>query len=116
MQDEPWLKNKKWHDNEIRSHSQQTLWILWGFGILWWLLLCLPFLAAADKIKSAETAILVIVLLAGIALVMAAIKKTIEWRYYGTTPLTLSPFPGSIGGDVGGAYPHQSSFTPRKSV
>jgi hypothetical protein len=30
------------------------------------------------------------------------VKKTLEWRRFGYTPLTMDPFPGSIGGDVGG--------------
>jgi hypothetical protein len=40
--------------------------------------------------------------LVGIGLLTWAIKRTLEWRRFGAAPVTLDPFPGSIGGHVGG--------------
>lgn len=40
--------------------------------------------------------------LVGIGLLIWAIRTTLEWRRFGQTLLTLDPYPGSIGGHVGG--------------
>ena len=38
----------------------------------------------------------------GLVLLTLAVRKSLEWRRFGATPLRLDPFPGAIGGDVGG--------------
>jgi len=38
----------------------------------------------------------------GIGLIGWAISRTREWKRFGPSPVTLDPFPGSIGGHVGG--------------
>jgi len=38
----------------------------------------------------------------GMGLLWWAVSRTLEWRRFGAAPLTLDPFPGSIGGHVGG--------------
>ena len=50
----------------------------------------------------------VLLLLGGIVLLsifflFSAIKRTINWLYFGKTPLYLDPSPGSVGGEVGGS-------------
>jgi hypothetical protein len=39
-----------------------------------------------------------------------AIRRTLEWRRFGPTPVTLDPFPGSIGGHVGGTIELNEPF------
>jgi hypothetical protein len=49
----------------------------------------------------------------GIGLFTWAVRRTLEWRRFGASPVTLDPFPGSIGGHVGGtidlAMPHDNA-------
>jgi hypothetical protein len=40
--------------------------------------------------------------LVGIGLLVWAVRRTLEWRRFGAAPVTLDPFPGAIGGHVGG--------------
>lgn len=40
--------------------------------------------------------------LVGVLLTWQAIVATLRWRRFGRTPLIMDPFPGSIGGDIGG--------------
>lgn len=41
-----------------------------------------------------------------------AIRRTLEWRRFGPAPVTLDPFPGSIGGHVGGTIDLNMPFDP----
>jgi hypothetical protein len=49
----------------------------------------------------------------GIGLLIWAVRRTKEWTRFGAAPVTLDPFPGSIGGHVGGTIdlklPYDSS-------
>lgn len=40
--------------------------------------------------------------LPGLHVLFHAVRRTLRWRRFGTTTLVLDPFPGSLGGDVGG--------------
>ena len=48
----------------------------------------------------------------GIGLFVWAVRRTLEWRRFGATPVTLDPFPGSIGGHVGGTIQLGLLFDP----
>ncbi|MDD5410764.1 MAG: hypothetical protein PHF31_05010 [Methylobacter sp.] len=49
----------------------------------------------------------------GLCLLFWAVKTTLERKRFGATPMTMSPFPGFIGGDIGGEilvnFPYQPS-------
>lgn len=63
-----------------------------------------PVLAMADEIRKGNWLILVVLLfpLAGIWLGYMAWRSRRDWKFYGPLPLTLTPFPGQVGGDVAG--------------
>tara|TARA_R110002073_G_scaffold336505_1_gene534241 strand:- start:34362 stop:36050 length:1689 start_codon:yes stop_codon:yes gene_type:complete len=63
-----------------------------------------PVLAIVDEIRKGNWLILVVLLfpLAGIWLAYMAWKSRRDWKFYGPLPLTLTPFPGQLGGDVAG--------------
>ncbi len=105
FQTSPWLLNTDWQTNVIRSSSKLAMWAAWAFAAIWSLISApLPFIAY-DEIVEKQNYLAIAALLfpvIGIGLIVWAIKRTNEWRRFGATPVVLDPFPGSIGGHVGG--------------
>ena len=102
---EPWLANDAWGSNSIRSGSRVSMWFAWGFAVFWNAISSItPFIAYHEVVTNDNYVALVALLfpLVGIGLLIWAIRRTLEWRRFGPAPLTLDPFPGSIGGQVGG--------------
>lgn len=101
----PWLLNDKWQTASIRSDAKGAMWFTWIFAAVWMLVSApLPFVVY-DEVTQKQNAIALIGLLfpaIGIGLTAWAIRRTLEWRALGATPVMLDPFPGSIGGHVGG--------------
>lgn len=110
----PWLDNKKWTENKISSGANFVQYILWGFAIFW-NLLSLPILLDYQGIlEKAErepmTFIAFLFPLIGLGLIFMALRSTLRWRRFGATPLILDPFPGSLGGHVGGCVDTNIAF------
>lgn len=103
--DAPWLANDKWQTAEIRSDSKATMWAGWAFAAFWNLVSApLPFVIYTEVTEKNNLFALIGLLfpVIGIGLITWAVKRTLEWRRFGVAPLTLDPFPGAIGGHVGG--------------
>jgi hypothetical protein len=103
---QPWLDHKPWAKNAITSGSGRALWVMWGFA-LFWNLLTLPLLFQFHEIwekvqREPVTAVAFLFPLIGLGLVVAAVIATLRKRRFGQTPLVMNPFPGSLGGQVGG--------------
>lgn len=99
-----WQGTTAWRDNQIRSSAKASLWVMWGFAFFW-NLLSLPILFIFPKEWAKGNHLIAIGLLfplIGLWLIIHAINKRREWRHFGPALLRLDPFPGSIGGDVGG--------------
>jgi len=104
-QAKPWLANPDWQDGVIRSGAKTGMVAIWGFATVWNLISFPIAIMAVPEILSDKEYIGLFVLLfpvVGLGLIAWAIKLTLEWKRFGTTPLTMDPFPGAIGGDVGG--------------
>lgn len=104
-QDAPWLLNKDWQTATIRSTSKSLMWGAWIFAAIWNLISApLPFLLYEEVVEKQNYIASVGLLfpLVGIALLVWAVRRTREWTRFGPAPVTLDPFPGSIGGHVGG--------------
>jgi hypothetical protein len=104
-QSAPWLLNHDWQSASIRSDSKMSMWGAWAFAAIWNLISSpTPFLAYREVVDKQNYIALVALLfpIVGIGLIGWAVKRTKEWRKFGPTPVELDPFPGSIGGHVGG--------------
>lgn len=100
---EPWLLQKQWA-NPIASGTKLGLWLIWGFTIIWNAITA-PILFQLPQELSRDNMQVVIALLfplIGAGLLILAVIKTAQWRRFGQTLLQLNPYPGSIGGQVGG--------------
>lgn len=114
----PWLQRPEWADNQIRSSARSGLYMIWGFALLW-NLISSPGAIMIGEIwqKEGMLALLVLIFPAiGLMLLWWAIRKSLEWRRFGVTPLRLNPFPGSIGGDVGGEILLNFPYDPKMVV
>lgn len=114
-QSSPWLLNDKWQTATILSSSKMAMWGAWAFAAFWNLIsIALPFLVYEEVTKKHNYIALVGLLfpLVGIGLLVWAIRRTLEWRRFGAAPVTLDPFPGSIGGHVGGTIDLKLPFDP----
>lgn len=101
----PWLANDRWQSALIKSSSKSSMYFSWGFAVLWNLISApLPFLLYNEVVEKGNTPALLGLLfpLVGFGLLTWAIRRTLEWRRFGAAPVELDPFPGSIGGHVGG--------------
>jgi hypothetical protein len=104
-QSAPWLLNHDWQSASIRSDSKMSMWGAWAFAAIWNLISApTPFLAYREVVDKENYIALAALLfpVVGIGLIGWAVKRTKEWRKFGPTPVELDPFPGSIGGHVGG--------------
>lgn len=103
--DKPWLLNDDWQTATIRSSSRTSMYAMWAFAAFWNLISApLPFIMY-DEVVNKKNYIALVALLftaVGIGLLVWAIRLTREWQRFGATPVVLDPFPGSIGGHVGG--------------
>jgi hypothetical protein len=100
----PWLDNPAWRDNRIRAGGRAALWLLWLFAILWSLFM-IPLWLNADELRSEGMPLSLLpylLPLVGLALLAAALAKSLQWRRFGRATLSLEPFPGQTGGRVAG--------------
>ncbi len=112
--DAPWLVNDDWQGDAIRSGSKDAMWAAWAFAALWNLIsMPLPFLLWEEIAEKQNIPALIgfVFPVIGIGLLYTAISRTREWRRFGPTPLELDPFPGAIGGHVGGSIDLNVPFT-----
>ncbi len=113
--DTPWLANDAWQGGVIRSNSKSTMWFVWGFAAVWNLISApLPFVVYEEYVDKGNTLALIGLLfpLVGAGLLWWAISRTLEWRHFGPAPVTLDPFPGSIGGHTGGTIDVNMPYDP----
>ena len=103
--DRPWMFNDAWQTETIKSNSKKAMYGTWIFAGVWNLISApLPFVMYREIVEK-ENYIAVVALLfplVGIGLLVWAVRQTLEWRRFGPAPLALDPFPGAIGGHVGG--------------
>ncbi len=97
---DPWLKNKHWRNNRIVSNAKTALISVWGFALIW-NGFCFAILFELFKGQQNKEFAYIFFLI-GLILVIIAIRMTLRWQRFGVIELQLDPFPGSIGGHVGG--------------
>jgi hypothetical protein len=113
--DAPWLANDAWQSATIRSNSKTSMYGAWIFAVFWNAISApIPFLVYEEIVKHQKYVVLIGLLfpLVGLFLLIWAIRRTLEWRRFGPAPVTLDPFPGSIGGHVGGTIDLKLPFDP----
>ena len=102
--DRPWLIRKEWRSDTMGAGSKKSLYLLWIFSVIWTLLSFRILFEIEDEIYKGNYAVLIAALfpIIGLYLINKAWQKTRLWKRYGDVELEMDPFPGVIGGDVGG--------------
>jgi hypothetical protein len=102
----PWLANLQWRNGRIHSDAGQAWKALAGFALFWNLM---AFAISAgilidDSLSFPDPAHFILLFpVVGLLLLYFAIKAFRQWRRFGLLNITLDPYPGSIGGEVGGS-------------
>jgi hypothetical protein len=114
----PWQDRKSWASNSISSDARRAHWVMWGFA-LFWNLVTLPLLFQFEEIREKiqrepVTAFVFLFPLIGFVLVGMAVAATRQKLHFGLTPLVMDPFPGSLGGQVGGHIDTRIPFDPQQ--
>lgn len=102
--DAPWLANSDWTSPEITSSAKGAVWGTALFALFWNGFSIPMAILITPEILNGEymAAIAYLFPLAGTWLAYLAGKTYLEYRRYGKTIFTMDPFPGAMGGQVGG--------------
>lgn len=115
MEQKPWLSKKEWANNQIKSGAKTAFIGMWIIAAIWnamMIPLYIDLPEILDKARRETVTYLVFVLpLAGLYLLYLAIKFTLDWMKSGRTPLVMDPFPGSLGGHLGGKIETNIAYT-----
>ncbi len=108
----PWLLRPEWAGPEIASGGgPKTAWAVAAI----WNVIAVPvgIGCASEFLDGNKPAGLGLLLpLAGAWLLGWAIRQTLAWRRHGRAPLVMDPYPGAIGGQVGGTVDLQLAYDP----
>ncbi len=99
-----WQSRKGWESAVIRSNVGKGVLFFWIFAVFW-NAISFPVASVVPRELAQENYIVLIALLfpvAGLVLIYQALRRSLEWRRFGRVLLTMDPFPGAIGGHVGG--------------
>ncbi len=107
-----WQTRKGWTSSTIPSNARKTVLSSWVFAIIWNAISSpLLFLLPEEWFKGNYAALFGLMFpLIGLFLLYRAIRTSLEYRRFGRVLLEMDPYPGAIGGHVGGRI-HVSRLT-----
>jgi len=99
-----WQNRKGWEDARIKSDAGKGALFFWGFAIIWNAISIPASLVLPRELGQDNYGALLVLLFpaVGLLLIYKAIQSTLEYRRFGRVLFTMDPFPGAIGGHVGG--------------
>lgn len=100
-----WLQEPDWA-NPVSSGGRSGFYGLLFFAVIWNAISMPLLFVIPDEVRSGNTPALIGLLfpLVGAGLIVAAVVQFSRWRRFGSAQLTLDPWPGAIGGHVGGSF------------
>lgn len=100
----PWLNESNWCNNQIRPKIPSSHWISWATTLIWIsVAIPLALLEHPPEYEILAIFINITLLLISLRVLSTSIRNIVQWHNFGRPELHLSPFPGSIGGDVAGS-------------
>jgi len=99
-----WQNRKGWESAQIRSDAGKGAWLSWLFALAWNAISSpVVFILPAELQRENYAALLALLFPAvGAWLVYRAINLSLEYRRFGRVLFSMDPYPGGIGGHVGG--------------
>ena len=103
-QEEQWREKKEWQTSRIRSDAKSGARGMWIFAVLWCVISSpVLFFLQGELLTGNYLALIGLIFpLAGIYLLAKAIGISREFHRFGIVEYCMDPYPGSIGGNVGG--------------
>jgi len=100
-----WKKRKGWETRKVTSQAKVGLVFFWIFTVFWNGVSAPVLLNFQEAWRKEEYGILAALLfpVIGIVLIFLSVKKTFEYVRFGKVLCELDPYPGAIGGHVGGS-------------
>jgi hypothetical protein len=105
-ENQPWLSHPAWKNGSIHSAAAATWKLIAALGLAW----TLAAFSVTGSVLAKQTsdfphpAYLILLFPAvGLLLLWTAYKQYREWQRFGPLNLRMEPYPGAIGGDVGGS-------------
>ncbi|MCI2285344.1 DUF3592 domain-containing protein [Colwellia sp. MSW7] len=99
--DKPWTSRIQWASPVIYSDAQESVKYAWFFAIFASIFFGMFSIALFGQ-HPVATVFSILFLIAPLWLILRAKRIQNEWRYFDKVPLTLSTYPGMIGGKVKG--------------
>lgn len=99
-----WQRRKGWESAEIKSDAVGNSRLFWIFAGIWNAVSSPIFFILPDELQRGNYLALLALLFPAIGLLLfyKAVARTLEYRRFGKTLLSMDPYPGAIGGHVGG--------------
>ncbi|MFT5173705.1 MAG: hypothetical protein ACI8W7_001883 [Gammaproteobacteria bacterium] len=99
-----WMTRKSWASKSIRSEAKTALRKHWFFAFILNAISSSMFFVLPEELAKGNYMALIGVIfpLVGVVLLYKALAATLEYRRFGVVPFEMDPFPGAIGGHVGG--------------
>lgn len=99
-----WKGRKEWQTSKIRSSAKSGTMVMWLFALFWNAVsYTISFIIFNDWNRQDYGALFVFIFpLAGLFLLYQAIKLSREYSRFGIIELDMDPYPGAIGGNIGG--------------
>jgi len=99
-----WQTRKGWGEASIRSEARRGRLVIWGFAVFWNAVSTPLLFVIPRELEKGNYAALIGLLfpLVGAFLIYKAVLATLEYRRFGQVLFEMDPFPGAIGGHVGG--------------
>ncbi len=110
--DEPWMWREDWAQGRVHSKTKFNMISAWGFAALWNLVSApvLVFVHPAQIQHEPKLLIALIFPLAGMGLLIRAIRETLRWFEFGDTTFEMTTLPCVMGRDLRGTivtrFPH----------
>ena len=119
---QPWLGRDEWSSATVYSNSKASAKAMLFFAVFWNLVSLGGLFAAYSSFQEGNWLGLIALIFpaVGVGLIVYYAKLQRSINRFGATPLTLDPYPGSIGGQLGGAItfsrPFQSEPVTRRVI
>lgn len=111
--EQPWQRYRPWATSSIQSDARTNVGFVKFFTLIWNLFAFPMALIALSEVKEKPEAIIALLFpLIGIGLMILTYAMAKRWRRFGYTPLQMDPYPGAIGGHVGGVIDLPLPFSP----
>ncbi len=113
VSNQSWKNKPEWADSHITSEAKSRIKLMWGIALVTNIVSWPLMFAIQDELHKGNHLILLALAfpLIGIIFLYKAINTSLEYRRFGIVTLSLDPYPGSIGGHVGGSLDIKQRLT-----